>query len=82
MVGNVWAWTEDCGNQSYNGAPADGSAWTSVNCRIRVLRGGAWYMKPWSVRSAVRFPTYADDRKYVGVTDVVGFRIGRTLLTP
>jgi formylglycine-generating enzyme required for sulfatase activity len=24
MVGNVWAWTEDCWNGSYNGAPADG----------------------------------------------------------
>ena len=29
MHGNVWEWTEDCWNDSYKGAPVDGSAWTS-----------------------------------------------------
>ena len=28
--GNVWEWTEDCWNDSYNGAPTDGSAWTAA----------------------------------------------------
>jgi formylglycine-generating enzyme required for sulfatase activity len=37
--GNVWEWTEDCWNESYNGAAADGSARTSGNCGERVLRG-------------------------------------------
>jgi formylglycine-generating enzyme required for sulfatase activity len=39
--GNVWEWTEDCWNESYNGAPADGSARTNGNCGERVLRGGS-----------------------------------------
>ena len=42
MVGNVWEWTEDCWNPSYQGAPADGSAWTNGECRTRVVRGGSW----------------------------------------
>ena len=27
--GNVWEWVEDCWHASYDGAPSDGSAWTS-----------------------------------------------------
>jgi formylglycine-generating enzyme required for sulfatase activity len=30
--GNVMEWVEDCYNGSYEGAPTDGSAWTSGNC--------------------------------------------------
>jgi formylglycine-generating enzyme required for sulfatase activity len=40
MVGNVWAWTEDCYHDSYKGAPTDGSAWTIGDCSSRVIRGG------------------------------------------
>ena len=40
--GNVWEWVEDCWNDSYDGAPSDGSAWESGNCERRVLRGGSW----------------------------------------
>jgi formylglycine-generating enzyme required for sulfatase activity len=30
MAGNVWQWVEDCRHEDYNnGAPIDGSAWTS-----------------------------------------------------
>jgi formylglycine-generating enzyme required for sulfatase activity len=82
MVGNVWAWTEDCYHDSYNGAPTDGSAWTSGNCGVRVLRGGAWFIHPANLRSAERYPSYTDLRTFAGVTNVVGFRVGRTLLTP
>ena len=28
MQGNAWQWTADCYHDSYNAAPADGSAWT------------------------------------------------------
>jgi formylglycine-generating enzyme required for sulfatase activity len=42
MVGNVWAWTEDCWHDNYNGAPADGLAWASGDCSRRVVRGGSW----------------------------------------
>ena len=42
MHGNVWEWVEDCWHESYEGAPSDGSAWTSGDCSRRVLRGGSW----------------------------------------
>ena len=42
MVGNVWEWTEDFWNGNYQGAPADGSAWTSGDFSTRVVRGGSW----------------------------------------
>ncbi len=54
MLGNVWEWTEDCGNGNYNGAPTDGSAWTSGICGARVLRGGSWSLNPRNVRAAGR----------------------------
>ena len=40
--GNVDEWVQDCWNDSYLGAPTDGSAWTSGDCSGRVLRGGSW----------------------------------------
>jgi hypothetical protein len=43
MHGNVWEWVEDCYNNSYEGAPTDGSAWLTGDCNSRVVRGGAWY---------------------------------------
>ena len=46
MVGNVWEWTEDCWHHNYEGAPADGSAWTSGDCGARVVRGGSWRYDP------------------------------------
>ena len=54
MSGNVWEWTQDCWNNSYNGAPTSGDAWQSGDCTKHVLRGGAWNFKLNSVRSANR----------------------------
>ncbi len=54
MYGNVWEWTDDCWNESYTGAPDDGSAWITGDCSQRVVRGGTWYSKPASVGSSVR----------------------------
>ncbi len=48
MYGNVWEWTQDCSGNGYEGAPTDGSAWTSddYDCRRwRRIRGGSWYDK-------------------------------------
>lgn len=72
--GNVWEWVEDCWNDSYVGAPSDGSAWTSGHCNTREMRGGSWTYGPGSVRSA--FPNWnpSDSRAYDG-----GFRVARTL---
>jgi formylglycine-generating enzyme required for sulfatase activity len=72
--GNVWEWTEDCNHENYDGAPADGSAWISGDCRGHVFRGGSWYQVPWFARAASRDMTYTVD-----LNDQLGFRLGRTL---
>lgn len=54
VVGNVFEWTADCYNNSYDGAPSDGSAWLEGNCGRRVFRGGSWYYGPRYARSAFR----------------------------
>jgi formylglycine-generating enzyme required for sulfatase activity len=74
MLGNAWQWTEDCYHDSYNGAPSDGSAWTTGDCSRRVLRGGSWSSLASRLRVADRFWGFAVDR---GNFD--GFRLGRTL---
>ena len=74
MSGNAWEWTQDCWNNSYNGAPAGGSAWTSGNCNNRVARGGSWYFKPVRVRSAFRSWSPATYRSYD-----LGFRLAQDL---
>ena len=72
MAGNVAEWVEDCWNESYRGAPADGSAWTKPRCQERVLRGGSFNNDPRSLRSAARFK-YDFDVRYPGN----GFRVAR-----
>ena len=52
--GNVSEWVQDCWNDSYVGAPADGSAWEQGDCDIRVMRGGSWSDNPRYLRSAYR----------------------------
>ena len=74
MHGNVWEWVEDCWNDSYEGAPSDGSVWHSGDCSRRVLRGGSWSYLPWSLRSAYRSWNDTGNRD-----DYYGFRVARTL---
>jgi sulfatase modifying factor 1 len=72
MLGNVWEWTQDCYNQSYQGAPTDGSAWQSGDCSQRVRRGGGFEDDPRLVRSAGR-RSIPSVRKFN-----LGFRVART----
>lgn len=74
MAGNVWQWIEDCTHDNYNGAPTDGSAWTSVGCKYLVVRGGSWVSNPQFLRSAYRARSTSGSR---GLD--IGFRIARTL---
>ena len=81
MHGNVWEWVEDCWHDSYEGAPLDGSAWTSHDCDSgaptladRVLRGGGFGSEPWELRSAYRREGGASSR-----VASWGFRVARTL---
>jgi formylglycine-generating enzyme required for sulfatase activity len=77
MVGNLYEWTEDCYHDSYIGAPTDGSAWTSGDCRTRVARGGSWGDYPQDLRSARRRGSTTANR-----SNLFGFRVGKTLLSP
>ncbi|HRF73539.1 MAG TPA: formylglycine-generating enzyme family protein [Accumulibacter sp.] len=74
MIGNASEWTQDCWNKSYNGAPGDGSAWTSGDCGRRVLRGGSWDVEPRNARSALRDWFDSTDQFYF-----IGFRLARML---
>jgi formylglycine-generating enzyme required for sulfatase activity len=75
MAGDAWQWTEDCWHDDYTGAPTDGSAWTTGDCKLRVIKGGSWGNdSPRLLRPAYRskYPTgYSDN--------YAGFRVARTL---
>ena len=73
MHGNVWEWVQDCWNDSYVGAPSDGSAWESETCDWRVYRSGPWHRGPSYSRSAARSTLSADGRIWV-----IGFRVARS----
>jgi len=75
MHGNVWEWVEDAWHVNYQGAPEDGSVWSSGGDMKRVLRGGSWYViDPVILRSAYRIWFLPDDRN-----GYFGFRVARTL---
>ena len=74
MHGNVWEWVEDCWNDTYSGAPADGSVWWSGDCAKRVLRGGSWGYNPGDLRAADRYWGSSGFR-----LSYYGFRVARTL---
>jgi formylglycine-generating enzyme required for sulfatase activity len=74
MAGDAWQWTQDCYHADYDGAPADGSAWTNEPCWERVARGGAYEARYVFLRSATRLRIDGGDRD-----SDVGFRIARTL---
>ena len=75
MIGNIAEWTEDCWQSTYQNAPADGSAWLSGNCSLRVLRGGAWGDDPQNLRVTVRDGTHPTYYRF----STSGFRVARDL---
>jgi formylglycine-generating enzyme required for sulfatase activity len=74
VAGNVAEWVADCWNDTYHGAPDDGSAWVKGQCRQRGLRGGSFANRASVIRSAARFRYDADVRYYAN-----GFRVVRDL---
>lgn len=77
MAGNLWEWVQDISRNSYEGAPTDGSEWTTDSKSDRhrfVLRGGGFKGRPWFVRSAMRTSNDANWR-----LDTYGFRPARSL---
>ncbi|WP_237882763.1 dihydropyoverdine dehydrogenase [Pseudomonas sp. PGPR40] len=74
MHGNVYEWTADCYNENYVGAPSDGSAWLTGDCKARRIRGNDWGEAPVFSRSGNRNATYPETRG-----DWIGFRVTRDL---
>ena len=70
MYGNVWEWVQDCWNESYEGAPIDGSAWWGGDCNRHVVRGGSWYLPYTMIRSTARGQESRSSRDPTG-----GFRL-------
>ena len=74
MGGGVDQWVEDCWHKTYQGAPADGSAWVENECTSHVIRSGSWKKASDYARASsrgnydtnVRYPTH-------------GFRVALTL---
>jgi formylglycine-generating enzyme required for sulfatase activity len=72
MAGNVWEWVTDCWNQTYHRAPSDGSAWTTGDCELRVVRGGSWSSDAEKLRPADRGWNRPEGR-----SASIGFRVAR-----
>jgi formylglycine-generating enzyme required for sulfatase activity len=71
MLGNIFVLTADCWNDTYAGAPSDGSAWTSGDC-TRIVARKAAFGNPhaWMYRAA--------NREFVGnivKRNRIGFRV-------
>ena len=64
MNGGVAEWVADCWYADYGGAPTDGSARTSANCRERVLRGGSWRASLTDITDTARL-FYDPDVRYL-----------------
>jgi len=73
MHGNVWEWTQDCWNDSYNDAPKDGRAWEDGDCSRHAVRGGSWDVDGYWTRSANRLNDTRGSR-----LDDIGFRLARS----
>ena len=72
MHGNVWEWCEDRWHDNYEGAPDDGSAWTTGDNEYHVCRGGSWINDGRNLRSACR------GNDPIGIIDDNhGFRLAR-----
>jgi formylglycine-generating enzyme required for sulfatase activity len=72
--GNVWEWVADCWHANYDGAPTDGSVWDGGDCTFHLMRGGSWYVRPFSIRAAARLGWSSGGRHRS-----IGFRVARTL---
>ncbi len=75
MAGNVFEWTQDCWNNTYENIGLNGEAYENpTGCGKRVIRGGGWSFPPKEIRSANRWRDFPTRR-----SDDTGFRVVREL---
>ncbi len=74
--GNAREWVEDCYTDNYREQAEFNGVSTVDDCRLRVLRGGAWNQGPGSLRSANRSDRRGDYRS----AHASGFRVARKLI--
>ncbi len=76
MSGNVWEWVQDGWHSNYQGAPDDGSEWTTgADTSRRVIRGDSYYyLSRGGARAAQRGGSSPYKR-----SGNFGFRIARTI---
>ena len=82
--GYLWEWCADVAHESYQGAPADGSAWTADgDSEQRVIRSGSWKDEAEMLTSSRRSGAFRGVQGTVSFTggvakhlrdDAVGFR--------
>jgi formylglycine-generating enzyme required for sulfatase activity len=72
LLGNVWEWCEDVFHLNYDGAPTDGSSWsTNDDLNQRVKRGGSFFTRNLDyLRCSARGAQPIDDRDFE-----TGFRV-------
>lgn len=73
-MGNAFEWTADCWNKTHEGAPGDGTARWTGDCRQRVMRGGSFYYFQKVGRSSYRARNRNEVNSYW-----LGFRVARDL---
>lgn len=76
MIGNISEWVEDCDHPNYQGAPTDGSAWISEECRMR-SRKGSTYGQGEGSHTTMRAHGGQNNRSSLGE----GFRIAEDVQT-
>jgi formylglycine-generating enzyme required for sulfatase activity len=84
MHGNVYDWCQDTWHDSYDGAPADGSAWTNTDSQTytkssenKVIRGGSWMSAPSLCEANYRSYEWSAEE-----SAFIGFRVACDYISP
>ena len=77
LHGYLWEWCADAAHENYQGAPADGSAWTTGgDATARVIRGGSWKDKAELLTSFCRTGSFRHIAKPGAKQEIISFEGG------